>query len=296
MAREMRHSPPCEPCPSRERRADGSGSMLAGAHRPRARRGHRARPVSPPTSSRRARSSRRSTPRDVSASRAPRRASSRHSSSSTRSPPPRDQGGGARPGNGDARHDRGRRGDDRRAGPRRDPRRGRRGVPGHRQPPGPRPARGAPAAPHRQREPGRAARCVPSSTTRRCPPSPAQETITALEAYQADLTPIGPNGETLVELLRAPARAHPTSLAGQLRYIREHWRGLLGADLDVLLDRLLRHPRRHRRGGARPAPAVRRWRRRRLAAAATARRRTSPGSTPSPSDSRATPRGCRASS
>ncbi len=63
--------------------------------------------------------------------------------------------------------------------------------------------------------------------------------ITALEAYQADLTPIGPNGETLVELLRAPARAHPTSLAGQLRYIRDHWRGLLGADLDAMLDRLL---------------------------------------------------------
>ena len=42
-----------------------------------------------------------------------------------------------------------------------------------------------------------------------------------------------------MELLRAPARAHPTSLAGQLRYVREHWRGLLGADLDALLDRML---------------------------------------------------------
>ena len=71
------------------------------------------------------------------------------------------------------------------------------------------------------------------------PAEPRQETLTALEAYQADLTPIGPNGETLVELLRAPARAHPTSLAGQLRYIREHWRGLLGAELDAMLDRLL---------------------------------------------------------
>ena len=96
------------------------------------------------------------------------------------------------------------------------------------------------------------------------PAEPRQETITALEAYQADLTPIGPNGETLVELLRAPARAHPTSLAGQLRYVREHWRGLLGADLDVLLDRLLVTLDVDRRGGARPAPAVRRWRRRGL--------------------------------
>ena len=63
--------------------------------------------------------------------------------------------------------------------------------------------------------------------------------MTALETYQAGLTPIGPNGETLIEMLRAPARAYPTSLAGQLRYVREHWRGLLGAELDVLLDRLL---------------------------------------------------------
>ncbi len=45
--------------------------------------------------------------------------------------------------------------------------------------------------------------------------------IASLEAYQAALTPIGPDGETLVELLRAPARAHPTSLAGQLRYVKE---------------------------------------------------------------------------
>ena len=87
--------------------------------------------------------------------------------------------------------------------------------------------------------------------------------MTALEAYQGDLTPIGPNGETLIELLRAPARAHPTSIAGQLRYVRDQWRGLLGADLDALLDRAPRHPRRHRRGGARAPPAVRRRRRRR---------------------------------
>ncbi len=71
------------------------------------------------------------------------------------------------------------------------------------------------------------------------PSEPRTETMTALETYQAGLTPIGPNGETLIEMLRAPARAYPTSLAGQLRYVREHWRGLLGAELDVLLDRLL---------------------------------------------------------
>ena len=74
--------------------------------------------------------------------------------------------------------------------------------------------------------------------------SPLPETdrtaaIASLEAYQAALTPIGPDGETLVELLRAPARAHPTSLAGQLRYVQERWGELLGDALDALLDRML---------------------------------------------------------
>ena len=43
---------------------------------------------------------------------------------------------------------------------------------------------------------------------------------------------------SLVELLRAPARHVPTSLAGQLRYVREHWGAILGADLDALIGRL----------------------------------------------------------
>jgi glycosidase len=71
------------------------------------------------------------------------------------------------------------------------------------------------------------------------PTRPRTKALAAVEAYQAGLAPVGPNGETLVELLRAPARAHPTSLAGQLRYIRDHWHGLLGDALDDLLDRML---------------------------------------------------------
>jgi glycosidase len=43
---------------------------------------------------------------------------------------------------------------------------------------------------------------------------------------------------SLIELLRAPARHVPTSLAGQLRYVREHWGPILGADLDALIGRL----------------------------------------------------------
>ena len=63
--------------------------------------------------------------------------------------------------------------------------------------------------------------------------------MAALEAHHAGRRPIGPNGETLVDLLRAPARAHPTSLAGQLRYVRDHWGPILGERLGALLDRML---------------------------------------------------------
>ncbi|MEO5919301.1 MAG: alpha-amylase family glycosyl hydrolase, partial [Candidatus Limnocylindrales bacterium] len=48
----------------------------------------------------------------------------------------------------------------------------------------------------------------------------------------------GDMGESLLEVLRAPARHAPTSLAGQLRYVRDHWPALLGNDLGGLLDRL----------------------------------------------------------
>ena len=52
-----------------------------------------------------------------------------------------------------------------------------------------------------------------------------------------DSGPQLPGGESLVSMLRAPMLASPTSLAGQLRYIRERWAGLL-AELG-LLDKLL---------------------------------------------------------
>ena len=45
-------------------------------------------------------------------------------------------------------------------------------------------------------------------------------------------------GVSLIELMRTPARQSPTSLAGQLRYIRANWGGILGADLDALIRRL----------------------------------------------------------
>jgi glycosidase len=43
------------------------------------------------------------------------------------------------------------------------------------------------------------------------------------------------SGESLVEMLRAPARHSPTSLAGQLRYARERWASILPPDLAARL-------------------------------------------------------------
>ncbi len=62
--------------------------------------------------------------------------------------------------------------------------------------------------------------------------------LAALDSFFAAQPPFGPEGETLLELLRAPARNAPGSLADQLRYIRERWRGILGAALDRLLRRI----------------------------------------------------------
>src|SRR6187200_3325127 len=59
------------------------------------------------------------------------------------------------------------------------------------------------------------------------------EVIAGLErSYEAGPAMELPDGTrtSLVELLRAPARHVPTSLAGQLRYVREHWSSILGAD------------------------------------------------------------------
>ncbi|HET9520090.1 MAG TPA: alpha-amylase family glycosyl hydrolase [Candidatus Limnocylindrales bacterium] len=43
------------------------------------------------------------------------------------------------------------------------------------------------------------------------------------------------DGESVLDLLRAPARHSPTSLAGQLRYARERWAAILPADLAARL-------------------------------------------------------------
>jgi len=65
-----------------------------------------------------------------------------------------------------------------------------------------------------------------------------RDAIRALETVFAGEPAFGPEGGSLIEMLRAPARHAPTSLAGQLRYIRDAWAALLGDELAALIDRL----------------------------------------------------------
>ena len=66
------------------------------------------------------------------------------------------------------------------------------------------------------------------------------DTLRALEEWLAtariDGGPAG--GISLLELLQEPARRSPESLAGQLRYVRDHWGWLLGAALERLTARI----------------------------------------------------------
>ena len=65
-----------------------------------------------------------------------------------------------------------------------------------------------------------------------------RDAIERLEGTFADGPPMEDGGLSLIEMMRTPARRSPTSLAGQLRYIRANWAGLLGPDLDALIRRL----------------------------------------------------------
>jgi hypothetical protein len=51
-------------------------------------------------------------------------------------------------------------------------------------------------------------------------------------------SPFGPENQNLIDMLRAPALAHPHSLSAQLEYIRQRWGALLGGYLYRLLSSL----------------------------------------------------------
>jgi len=66
--------------------------------------------------------------------------------------------------------------------------------------------------------------------------APYRLLIERLEQFLAAQPPFNPLGQPLLECLRAPMRAFPDSLEGQLRYIRQYWSTFLPAQI---LDRLL---------------------------------------------------------
>ncbi len=73
--------------------------------------------------------------------------------------------------------------------------------------------------------------------------TPYGEVIGGMAAFFAAQPPFGPQHQSLIEMLRAPAVAVPNSLAGQLRFLRERW-GLVVAEygdrflvsLDILAE------------------------------------------------------------
>ena len=62
-----------------------------------------------------------------------------------------------------------------------------------------------------------------------------REVAAAIDRWLADAPAVAPFGLSLPELLRAPLRASPMSLAGQVEFIREKWRDILPSELIVEL-------------------------------------------------------------
>jgi glycosidase len=65
-----------------------------------------------------------------------------------------------------------------------------------------------------------------------------RDAIARLETTFADGPPSDDEGTSLIELIRQPARRAPTSLAAQLRYVRDRWGVVLGASLEELIRRM----------------------------------------------------------
>ncbi|MDX1690441.1 MAG: alpha-amylase family glycosyl hydrolase [Acidimicrobiia bacterium] len=86
-----------------------------------------------------------------------------------------------------------------------------------------------------------------------------EQAIAALEEYFADEPGDESGGDSLFEVLRAPMRSNPTSLLGQLEYIRANWSELLGDRFGRFLQRILRtidaiHEEQADRGGMGTGP------------------------------------------
>lgn len=65
--------------------------------------------------------------------------------------------------------------------------------------------------------------------------APVDPVLDTAEETLRNLGPAGPDGEDLLTLLRAPMRASPHSLSGQLAYMRRHWGLIIGDRMTRLL-------------------------------------------------------------
>lgn len=90
--------------------------------------------------------------------------------------------------------------------------------------------------------------------------TPYRLAVTRLEQALAAAQPVGGFGVTLAELLRAPLRAAPQSLAGQLAYMRDAWSPLLPdelfAPLEVAFGIVAEEIRPFWSGGGGPSPVL----------------------------------------
>jgi glycosidase len=64
------------------------------------------------------------------------------------------------------------------------------------------------------------------------------QALSSLYEFFETQPPFGPDHQNLIDMLRAPALAHPHSLSAQLEYIRERWSTVLGKYLYRLLSSL----------------------------------------------------------
>jgi len=90
--------------------------------------------------------------------------------------------------------------------------------------------------------------------------TPYRAAVARLEKALADALPVAGFGVSLTELLRAPLRAAPDSLAGQLAYMRATWSPLLPkelfAGLEVAFGIVAEETRPFWGGGAGPSPVL----------------------------------------
>ena len=80
--------------------------------------------------------------------------------------------------------------------------------------------------------------------------------LKSLEDFFASQPVFGPEGQTLLDLLRAPAKASPDSLYGQLEYIRTHWGYLLKDLLLRILKGMDFYREEHRARYFGPGPSL----------------------------------------